>query len=94
MSAKKPPKGKEEGAGHERAEVRAAIYAPTEDILRRIKADIEKKGVQYFTPYTLAQAYNLKIGVAKRILKEAARRGILKLYSPGRRSPIYVPAKS
>lgn len=93
MSAKKPMKGKEEGVGRERAEARVTIYAPTEDILRRIKADIEKKGVQYYTPYTLAQAYNLRIGVAKRVLREAESRGILKLYSPGRRSPIYIPIK-
>ncbi|MEM4624184.1 MAG: 30S ribosomal protein S25e, partial [Thermosphaera sp.] len=42
---------------------------------------------------TLANQLNIKISVARRILREAERKGILTLYSGGRRTPIYIPAR-
>ena len=66
---------------------------PIEDIVKKIESEISKGNVKYYTPYTLAQALNIKISVAKRALREAVKRGILKLYSGGRRSQIFIPAK-
>lgn len=79
--------------GRELAEektTRASIYEFSDEFVKRIVADMEKKGVKFYTPYALAQAYNLKIGVAKRVLRRGVELGLLKLYSPDRRSPIFV----
>lgn len=62
------------------------------EILKKIKAEVEKKSVKYYTPYTLATAHNIKISDAKKILNEAVKQGILRVYSTGRRVKIYVPA--
>ncbi|MEM3763518.1 MAG: 30S ribosomal protein S25e [Desulfurococcaceae archaeon] len=62
-------------------------------IVQKIKSDVEKGAVKYYTPYTLAQAMNVKISDAKRALREAVNQGILRLYSGGRRSLIFVPVK-
>jgi small subunit ribosomal protein S25e len=67
--------------------------APIEDIVSKIESEVSKGTVKYYTPYTLALALNIKISAAKRALREATKRGILKLYSGGRRSPIFIPAK-
>ena len=64
-----------------------------EDIVSRIESEASKGIVKYYTPYTLAQTLNIKISAAKRALREATKRGILKLFSGGRRSPIFVLAK-
>ncbi|MEM1627734.1 MAG: 30S ribosomal protein S25e [Desulfurococcaceae archaeon] len=65
-----------------------------EDILKKIQSEVSRKAVKYYTPYTLAQAYGIKVSFAKRVLREAVKRGILELYSPGRRSPVFVPRQS
>jgi small subunit ribosomal protein S25e len=64
-----------------------------EDIVSKIESEVSKGTVKYYTPHTLAQALNIKISAAKRALREATKRGILRLFSGGRRSPIFVPAK-
>ncbi|MEM0002353.1 MAG: 30S ribosomal protein S25e [Desulfurococcus sp.] len=88
MSEKKKP-AQQASSGKE---FRANIFEPTEDILKRLKTAVSKQGVKYYTPYILAQELNIRVSVARKILREAERRGILKLYSGGRRAPIYVPA--
>uniref|UniRef100_A0A7C2BLN7 30S ribosomal protein S25e n=1 Tax=Thermosphaera aggregans TaxID=54254 RepID=A0A7C2BLN7_9CREN len=72
----------------------ATIFEPTEDILKRLEREVKKGEVKYYTPYMLANQLNVKISVARKILKEAEKRGILKLYSGGRRTPIYIPASN
>lgn len=54
-------------------------------------SEVGKGGERYYTPYVLAQRYGLKISVAKKILRTAYKQGLIKLYSSGRRSPIYIP---
>ncbi|ADG90399.1 hypothetical protein Tagg_0118 [Thermosphaera aggregans DSM 11486] len=88
----KPEKPAKE-AGESKVQL-ATIFHPTEDILKRLEREVKKGEVKYYTPYTLANQLNVKISVAKKILKEAEKRGILKPYSGGRRAPIYVPASS
>lgn len=78
-----------EPVGGERI-AKASIYEFNDDFVKRVVADMEKKGLKFYTPYMLAQAYNLKIGVARRVLRRGVELGLLKLYSPDRRSPIFV----
>ena len=40
----------------------------------------------------LAQEMSIRLSDAKRALREAVKKGILKLYSSGRRTTIYIPA--
>jgi small subunit ribosomal protein S25e len=63
-----------------------------EELLMKLKSEVEKGAVKFYTPYMLATAYGIKISDAKKILNEAVRQGFMKLYSGGRRAKIYVPA--
>ncbi|MCY0868410.1 MAG: 30S ribosomal protein S25e [Desulfurococcus sp.] len=74
-------------------ESKANIFEPRGDLLKRIQASVSRGEVKYYTPYTLAQELNIRISTARKILREAARKGILKLYSGGRRAPVYIPAQ-
>lgn len=62
------------------------------ELLRKLKSEVEKGTVKYYTPYSLAVAYGIKISDAKKILSEAVKHGIINPYSGGRRAKIYVPA--
>ncbi len=61
----------------------------SKDVMKKLERDLKRGTFRVLTPYTLAQAYNIKISTAKKALREAARRGLLVLYSGGR-TPIYV----
>ena len=61
------------------------------ELLTKLKAEVEKGGVKYYTPYTLASAYGIKISDARKVLNEAVKQGFMKIYSGGRRVKIYVP---
>lgn len=61
----------------------------SEDMLKRLERDLKRGVFKVITPYTLAQAYSIRISAAKKILREASKRGILVLYSGGR-TPIYI----
>ena len=60
-----------------------------ENLVNKIANDVKKS--KYVTPFTLSEKYEIKISTAKKILKILEMRGILKLYSSGSRTPIYVP---
>lgn len=76
-----------------KAELTLRTTVDVASLVEKVRSEVEKGAVKYYTPYTLAQALGIKISDAKKVLREATRLGILKLYSGGRRSPIYVPAK-
>jgi ribosomal protein S25 len=61
------------------------------ELLTKLKAEVGKGGVKYYTPYTLASAYGIKISDAKKVLNEAVKQGFMKIYNGGRRVKIYVP---
>ena len=61
------------------------------ELLTKLKAEVEKGGVKYYTPHTLASAYGIKLSDAKKVLNEAVKQGFMKIYSGGRRVKIYVP---
>ena len=73
-------------------ELKLKSTASLEELLRKLKSEVEKGAVKFYTPYMLATAYGIKISDAEKILNEAVRQGFMKLYSGGRRSKIYVPA--
>lgn len=98
MSSAKPASGKPRKPSKEQAPrivVEQTLRTTTniEEIVRKIKSEVEKGAAKMYTPYTLAQALEVRVSDAKRALKEAVKLGILKVYSPGRRSPIYIPGK-
>lgn len=61
----------------------------SEELVKKLERDLKRNAFTVLTPYTLAQAYGIRISAAKKVLREAASRGLLKLYSGGR-TPIYV----
>ncbi|MEM4717450.1 MAG: 30S ribosomal protein S25e [Desulfurococcaceae archaeon] len=61
------------------------------EVLRKLKQEVEKGNIKYYTPYTLAATYGISLGDAKRVLNEAVKQNILKLHSSGRRAKIYIP---
>lgn len=63
----------------------------TPELMKRFERELKRGSFNVLTPYTLAQAYSIRISVAKKLLREAAKRGLVVLYSGGR-TPIYIKA--
>lgn len=61
----------------------------TPDLLKRFERDLKRSAFNVITPYTLAQSYEIRISTAKKLLREASRKGLVTLYSGGR-TPIYI----
>ncbi len=61
----------------------------TSELLKRLERDLKKGAFKVLTPYTVAQAYNIRISTAKKLLREAVRKNLIVLYSGGR-TPIYI----
>lgn len=57
------------------------------------KAASVAQNMRYVTPYSLSQKLEVPISVSRKLLRELASRGIVKLYASGKRDPIYVPIK-
>ncbi|MEM0000085.1 MAG: 30S ribosomal protein S25e [Desulfurococcaceae archaeon] len=95
MSTAKPRPKRAEKKVEERIEISEELLLRTtidiEDLVRHVKSEVEKGNVRYYTPYTLAQSLGIKVSDARKVLREAVKLGLLKLYSGGRRSPTYVP---
>jgi small subunit ribosomal protein S25e len=84
MSKKPPVKQRKEAE----KEVARKVVTREEELLRRAAREIQQ--MSYITPYLLSTKLEVKIGVAKRILRELEKEGKVKLVSPNRRSPLYV----
>ncbi len=65
-------------------------YVP-EQLYKRIAREIRRE--KYITPYMLAEKYSMTISLARQVLRRLEKEGIVKLYSPNRRAPIYVIAR-
>ena len=65
-------------------------YVP-EQLYKRIAREIKRES--FITPYMLAEKYNMTISLARQVLKRLAKEGVVELYSPNRRAPIYVVKK-
>ena len=61
----------------------------TPELLKRLERDLKRNAFTVLTPYTIAQAYEIRISTAKKLLREAAKKNLVVLYSGGR-TPIYI----
>ncbi len=90
----KQKKGKKESYAEkgQRGIVQQAFYdvGLPEELVKRVER--EARNASYLTPYLIHSRYGVSLTTARRVLRELEKRGVLKLYSPGRRVPIYVPA--
>ncbi len=68
-----------------------AVYnvAVPEELLKRAEKEFPKES--YWTPYKAAQKYGLTLSTARKLLKMLEEKGVLSLYTPNKRSPVYVP---
>lgn len=66
-------------------------HAPKE-LVDRVRRDVKRRQFDYLTPYLLSEKYTVTISTAKKVLKELLEGGEIRLFSSGRRSPVYVPA--
>ena len=93
MAKGKKGKKKQQTAAKARSITDQAMYnvSVPDALLSRAEKDLVREA--YMTPYTVAQKYNVTISTARKLLKMLEEKGVLKLYSKSRRSPVYVPAK-
>jgi small subunit ribosomal protein S25e len=61
----------------------------TKELIKRLERDLKKGAFTVITPHTLAQTYEIRISTARKLLREAAQKGLVVLYSGGR-TPIYI----
>ncbi len=61
----------------------------TPELLKRLERDLKRNTFTVLTPYTIAQAYGIRISTAKKLLRQAAEKKLVVLYSGGR-TPIYI----
>jgi len=59
-------------------------------LLKQIERDVAN--MKYITPYIIATKFNLRLSLAKSILKELAGNGTLTLVAPNKRAPLYAPS--
>ncbi len=63
----------------------------TGDLVKRFERDLKRGSFKVITPYQLAQAYSIRISTARKLLRIACEKGLIRLYSGGR-NPIYIKA--
>ncbi len=59
-----------------------------ERLYKRISRDVTRE--KFVTPYMIAEKYSMTISLAKQVLKRLENEGIVKLYAPNRRAPLYM----
>ena len=70
-------------------EVRAIVVDVDESLLRRARRELVKE--RYLTPYKVAKKLDIKVSLAKKLLRKLEEEGLVVLFSKNRRSPVYVP---
>ncbi|MHA1238944.1 MAG: 30S ribosomal protein S25e [Candidatus Odinarchaeia archaeon] len=90
MPAKKSKKKAEASTVKEEKIIRDIILPP--DKLEALKKEIPKMKV--ITPTVIVQKYNVKVSVAKNLLRDLHKQGLIKFVAGTRRLDIYVPASS
>ncbi|KSW12236.1 hypothetical protein CF15_05645 [Pyrodictium occultum] len=71
-----------ERSGHE-----YTAFIP-ESLYKRISREIRRE--KYVTPYMLSEKYDMTVSLAKQVLRRLEKEGIVELYAPNRRAPIYI----
>ena len=61
----------------------------------KLATQIEKETLKmnYVTPYLIATKYNIRVSLAKSILKNLSDKGIIKKVSSNKRAILYAPQK-
>jgi len=59
-----------------------------DNVYKRIARDIRRE--KFVTPYMLAERYSMTLSLAKQVLRRLEAEGLVKLYSPSRRAPLYI----
>jgi len=59
-----------------------------ENVYKRIARDIRRE--KFVTPYMIAERYSMTISLAKQVLRRLEKEGVVELYSPSRRAPLYI----
>jgi len=67
------------------------MVAASEEQIKIIEQEALNNG--YVTPYTVASKLNVRLSVAKILLRDAEARGVIRLVSKSPRAIIYAPAK-
>ncbi|MEM0021304.1 MAG: hypothetical protein QW039_02475 [Fervidicoccaceae archaeon] len=86
---KKEEKGQTGRSAIQQAEMN--VSAPTE-LIRR--AEREVKGMEYITPFSLAQKLGVSLSTSKKILKALEQNKLIEAVNRNRRSPIYISKKN
>jgi small subunit ribosomal protein S25e len=81
-------KTKDSSSGTERGTLRIIVPSPKD---KRVKKELESMKV--LTPYTVASRLNLRLSVAKDLLEDLHREGIITYVSGGRNIKIYKPSE-
>jgi len=69
--------------------IRDAVLS--DEIFRSMMKEVPK--MKYITPYVIASKYNLRLSLAKNMLREMKNNGQLILIASNRRAPLYAPVK-
>ncbi len=79
----------------DRSITKQALYDShaTEELVDRVRRDVRRGQYSYLTPYLVSEKYSISLSTAKKILRELVNDGMIELFSPGRRSPVYVPIR-
>ncbi len=59
-----------------------------ENVYKRIARDIRRE--KFVTPYMIAERYSMTLSLAKQVLRRLESEGVVRLYSPSRRAPLYI----
>ncbi|MEM1556600.1 MAG: 30S ribosomal protein S25e [Candidatus Bathyarchaeia archaeon] len=86
---------KEEGAKETKAKAPAKVEKKPASVImpnpRDEKVIKEIQKMKVLTPYTVASRFNLRLSVAKDLLEELQRQGVITFVSSGRHLKIYKP---
>ena len=77
----------------ERGIVAQAFYDVSlpKELVEKMLKDVSHE--KYLTPYVIHERYGISLSTARKALKTLAEKGVLKLYSKSRRSPVYIPVE-
>ncbi|MCE4602915.1 MAG: 30S ribosomal protein S25e [Desulfurococcales archaeon] len=85
----KQKQGKGKGVSRSLTEQARYDVSVPEELLKRARRDLARES--YVTPFKVSQRYNVTISTARKVLRMLEEEGTLVLFTPNRRSPVYVP---
>ncbi len=79
-----------------RSIVKQALYDShtADELVNRVRKDLKRGQFSYLTPYLVSEKYSISISTAKKILRVLLNENAIRVFSGGRRAPLYVPTTS